>query len=114
MATVLILTSVIALLACLGFRQWAKLTKKPKLDMPYLDFRNGDNSLQHYFHDSKSILERGYDQYLKKGLPFSMLNCMDASKPMAVLPVKYLEEVRNASSTKLDFATLLNKVLINV
>lgn len=110
METALILTLGIAVAAGLIIQQWAKTTKRPKLNMPYLDFKNGDNSMQHYFDDSKSILERGYEQYLKKGLPFSMFNCMDVSKPMAVLPIKYLEELRNASSTKLDFATLLNKV----
>ena len=110
MVTALILTLGLATAALLIIQRLAKITKKPKLDMPYLDFKNGDNSLQHYFEDSKIILERGYQQYLKKGLPFSMFNCMDMSKPMAVLPVKYLEEVRNANSTKLDFATLLNKV----
>ena len=106
----LVLTLGVAVVAGLIIQQLAKATRKPKLHMPYLDFKNGDNSMQHYFDDSKSILERGYQQYLKKGLPFSMFNCMDVSKPMAVLPIKYLEEVRNASSTKLDFATLLNKV----
>jgi ent-kaurene oxidase len=107
---VLLLTSALALVAWLIIRQLAKLTKKPKLDMPYLNFKNGDNSMQRYFHDSETILEQGYEQYLKKGLPFSMFNCMDASTPMAVLPIKYLGEVRNASTSKLSFASLLNKV----
>jgi hypothetical protein len=95
--------------AGLIIRQFAKLTKKPKLDMPCLNFKNGDNSMQRYFHNSETILEQGYKQYLKNGLPFSMFNCMDVSTPMAVLPVKYLGEVRNASTSKLSFASLLNK-----
>ncbi len=96
--------------AGLIIRQFAKLTKKPKLDMPYLNFKNGDNSMQRYFHNSETILKQSYKQYLKNGLPFSMFNCMDVSTPMAVLPVKYLGEVRNASTFKLSFASLLNKV----
>ena len=110
MSTVLLPTSALALVAWLIIRQLAKLTKKPKLDMPHLNFKNGDNSMQRYFNNSETILEQGYEQYLKKGLPFSMFNCMDASTPMAVLPVKYLGEVRNASTSKLSLASLLNKV----
>ena len=104
------MTLGLAVVVFLIIQAWAKSTKKSKLDMPYLQFPDGDNSMQHYFEDSKSILERGYQQYLKKCRPFSMFNCMDAPTPMAVLPMKYLEEVRNAKSSKLDFATLLNKV----
>ena len=110
MATAIILAFGLAVVAWLILRQLAKPTKKSKLDMPYIKFENGDNSMQHYYNDSKTILEQGYQHYLKKGLPFSMFNCMDVPNPMAVLPIKYLEEVRNSSSTKLDFATLLNKV----
>jgi len=110
MSMALLPTSAFALVAWLIIRQLVKLTKKPKLDMPYLNFKDGDNSMQRYFHNSETILEQGYDQYLKKGLPFSMFNCMDAPTPMAVLPVKYLGEVRNASNSKLSFASFLNKV----
>jgi len=107
---VLLPTAAAALVVWLIIRQLAKLAKKPKLDMPYLNFKNDDNSMQRYLHNSENILEQGYEQYLKKGLPYSMFNCMDAPTPMAVLPVKYLEEVRNASSSKLSFTSLLNKV----
>jgi len=110
MATAIILAFGLAVVAWLILRQLANPTKNSKLDMPYIEFQNGDNSMQHYYNDSKTILEQGYHQYLKNCLPFSMFNCMDVPNPMAVLPIKYLEEVRNASSTKLDFATLLNKV----
>ncbi|RDL36340.1 uncharacterized protein BP5553_05692 [Venustampulla echinocandica] len=109
MSMVLLPTTALALLAWLMIRQLAKLTKKPKLDMPYLDFEDGDNSMQRYLHDAGSILERGYEQYLKEGLPFAMFNYMDASTPMAVIPLKYLEEVRSASTCKLSFNSFLNK-----
>ena len=110
MSMLLVPTSALALAALLIIRHLVTRTKGQKLDMPYLDFGDGDNSIQRYLHGTGSILERGYEQYLKKGLPFAMFNFMEASKPMAMLPVKYLGEVRSASASKLSFTSFLNKV----
>ncbi|KAI0124122.1 cytochrome P450 [Xylariales sp. AK1849] len=77
--------------------------------MPYLSFMDGDNSPQRYVHDTGSLLAQGYERYSKKGLSFSMFNSTDASRPIAVLPVKYLGEVRSASASKLSFTSYLNK-----
>ncbi|KAK8010249.1 hypothetical protein PG990_009214 [Apiospora arundinis] len=101
-------TSVLAVVVWLAFRQLSKLVRKPKLDMPYLCFTDGDNSAQRYAQQSGSLLEQGYEQYSKKGLPFSMYNYSDKSRPIAVLPTKYLAEIRNASSAELSFSSYLN------
>ncbi|KAM0343560.1 hypothetical protein ACHAPU_008455 [Fusarium lateritium] len=54
-------------------------------------------------------MERGYNDYLKHDLPFSMFNYLDASRPMVVLPLKYLGQVRSASTSKLSFTSFLNQ-----
>jgi hypothetical protein len=111
MLVALVPTSALALATWLIIRYLTKLAKGTKLDMPHLDFGDGNNSTQRYVHGTGSILEQGYKIYLKKGSPFAMYNFMEASRPMAMLPVKYLAEVRSASTSKLSFTTFLNKVL---
>jgi hypothetical protein len=88
------------------FRQ----SRKAKLDMPHVDFSDGERTMQRYAQENGSLLLQGYSQYSKKGLPFSVFNYTDPSRPFVVLPTKYLEEVRNASSSKLSFNVFLNKV----
>ncbi|KAK8101942.1 cytochrome p450 protein [Apiospora kogelbergensis] len=105
-------TSALAVAVWLALRQLAKLFRKPKLDMPHLCFTDGDNSPQRYAQQSGGLLERGYEQYSKKGLPFSMYNHADRSRPIAVLPVKYLAEIRNAASAELSFSSYLNTTTI--
>ncbi|KAH6649111.1 cytochrome P450 [Truncatella angustata] len=109
MLTALISTSALAVVAWLIIRHTAKLTRKSSLNIPYLSFPDGDNSPQRYTLDTGNLLAQGYEQYSKKGLPFSMFNYTDAARPIVVLPVKYLEEVRRASSSKLSFLSYLNK-----
>jgi hypothetical protein len=111
MSVLLFQTAVIALVAWLLVRYVTKLARKPKLDMVYLDFEDGDNSLQRYLDSTCDLLERGYEEYLKKGIPFAMFNFMDVSTPIVTLPVKYLGEVRSASASKLSFTSFLNKVI---
>ena len=109
---VLFQTSAIALVAWLLVRHAVKLARKPKLDMVYLEFEDGDNSMQRYLNDTWRLLERGYEEYLKKGVPFAMFNYMDTSTPIVVLPAKYLAEVRSASASQLSFPRFLNKVAL--
>ncbi|KAH8196672.1 hypothetical protein TruAng_009169 [Truncatella angustata] len=112
MLTALISTSALAVVAWLIIRHTAKLTRKSSLNIPYLSFPDGDNSPQRYTLDTGNLLAQGYEQYSKKGLPFSMFNYTDAARPIVVLPAKYLEEVRRASSSKLSFLSYLNKSTI--
>ncbi|KAH8660624.1 cytochrome P450 [Xylariales sp. PMI_506] len=109
MFMVIVSTTAVVLAAWLIIRYSTTLSKGPKLDMPYVDFDNGKSSIQQYTHDTGVLLKQGYQMYLKKGLPFSMYNFMEASRPMVMLPVEYLGEVRNASASQLSFLSFMNK-----
>ncbi|KAJ3530947.1 hypothetical protein NM208_g7714 [Fusarium decemcellulare] len=80
----------------------AKLFWSPKLNMPYLRF-DGDDSPAKYLSETTSLMDKGYSQYLKKGIPFSMRNPADPKRPQVILPMKYLAEVRNAPQNQLSF-----------
>ncbi|KAI0009475.1 cytochrome P450 [Xylariaceae sp. FL0662B] len=82
-----------------------------KLDVPYLKFE-GDNSQARYIKESRTLMDKGYDEYLKKGLPFSMRNPVDPKRPILMLPMKYLEEVRSAPETKWSFPLFLERSTI--
>ena len=86
--------------------------RDPRLaHMPYVDFTDdGDKTMERYAREGTSLMERGYREYNKKGLPFSVFNSTNPSRPFAVLPTKYLEEVRNTSASKLSFNAWLNGV----
>jgi len=106
----LLYTLAFALVASLVLWRLVKPAKVTKLDIPYVDFVDGKKSMKRYQHETNEIMERGYNEYLKKDLPFSMFNYLDASTPMVVLPLKYLSQVRSASTSKLSFTSFLNKV----
>ncbi|KAK5657868.1 hypothetical protein OQA88_2416 [Cercophora sp. LCS_1] len=90
------------------------LKKTPKLDIPHVDFADGGKrTMERYAQEGNSLLIRGYHEYSKKGLPFSVFNSTNTSRPLVVLPTKYLEEVRNAGATKLSFNEFLNKSQIS-
>ncbi|KEY71951.1 hypothetical protein S7711_07100 [Stachybotrys chartarum IBT 7711] len=82
-----------------------------KLDMPYLEFE-GDNSAARYASGTREIMKKGYEQYIKKGLPFSMFNHVNYSHPLVILPTKYLDELRQAPQSKLSFPIYLEKLTI--
>lgn len=104
-------TSALALtVAVAAWFLFRRQSREAKLGMPYVDFSDGERTMQRYAQENGSLLIRGYSQYSKKGLPFSVFNYTDTSRPLAVLPSKYLEEVRSASSSKLSFNVFLNKV----
>jgi hypothetical protein len=103
-------SSAVAVVAWLLIRWFVNLTKSSKSTIPYLSFEDGDNSPDKFRHNTGAILEQGYEKYLKKGLPFSTFNYVDKFTPMVMLPLKYLAEVRSASSSKLSFNHFLNQV----
>ncbi|KAI9147224.1 Trans-enoyl reductase FSL5 [Paramyrothecium foliicola] len=80
----------------------------PRLDMPYLDLE-GDKSRQRYAAESVSLMSKGYEKFLKHGRPFMLRNIVDDEHPLVILPLKYLEEVKNASPTELSFALYVEK-----
>ncbi|KAH6627324.1 cytochrome P450 [Chaetomium tenue] len=108
MSVALVSTVLVAVAAWLVLRARAS---GPKLDIPYLQFE-GDNSLLRYLNDTRSLMRKGYAEYIKQGKPFSMLNHVDFQSPLVILPPKYLEEVRSAPQTKLSFPLSLEKSTI--
>ncbi|KAK4185837.1 cytochrome P450 [Podospora australis] len=107
--------TVVAAWLLLGLIAKSALKRKAgKLDMPYVDFTDGGKrSMERYAQEGNALLTRGYQEYSKQGLPFSFFNSTNTSRPLAILPTKYLEEVRNASSSKLSFNEFLNKSQIS-
>ncbi|KAI0490971.1 cytochrome P450 [Xylaria cf. heliscus] len=106
MATVAaLITLVVAVVWLVGKRVWNASTK---LEMPYLEF-DGENSPERYARHTREIMQDGYQRYLKRGIPFAMRNPVDRNHPQVIMPLKYLEAVRNAPQSIMDFYSFLDK-----
>ncbi|KAI0867315.1 cytochrome P450 [Hypoxylon argillaceum] len=79
-----------------------------RLGIPSLQFE-GDNSPFRYASEMQSLMDKGYNQYLRQGLPFSIRNPTDPKRRFVILPMKYLEEVRTAPESLLSFPLFLEK-----
>jgi hypothetical protein len=110
MATTLLSTAVIVLSLSLVALKASQNSGRKRSNVPHVDFDGGDRSMQRYQRDSLMLVEKGYEQYTRQGLPFTMFNYLDASTPAVVLPLKYLSELRSASVSTLSFPSFLNKV----
>ncbi|KAI0109881.1 cytochrome P450 [Daldinia grandis] len=62
-----------------------------------------DNTYERYLRDSRSLLFQGYSKYLKHGTPFQMRNPVSELGPQVLLPMKYLDEVKNAPTSVFSF-----------
>ncbi|KXX72861.1 Ent-kaurene oxidase [Madurella mycetomatis] len=129
MATTLILIAATAA-AWLLATIWRRVIYVPKVNITYFAFE-GDNSATRYIAEAGSLLARGYEkvrlvltilahflltrqnqnQYTKNGQPFAIRNASDPKRPVAILPLRYLEEVKNAPQSKLSFPLFMEKVL---
>ncbi|KAM7200665.1 cytochrome P450 monooxygenase [Naviculisporaceae sp. PSN 640] len=99
-----------AILGAATWILWRRCTSSPgRLDMPYLQFEDGDDSEGRYKTQSQSIISRGYKEYLKHDKPFCMRNPLEKSRPIVILPFKYLEEVRRAPENRLSLPKHLEK-----
>ena len=114
---------------CLLVLLWKRFFSVSTIAVPHLAFE-GDNSPARFTAEGASLLEQGYrkvrcrclrppnllwsnialQQFTKNGLPFSIYNASDPPRPIAVLPMKYLEEVKHAPQSKLSFPLALDKV----
>ncbi|RYP81367.1 hypothetical protein DL769_002013 [Monosporascus sp. CRB-8-3] len=99
--------------AAMAWLAWKQMTPLPKLEVPRVQFE-GDNSMERYISETKSLMDQGYAQYLKKGEPFSIRNPSDERHPLVILPMKYLAEVRNAPQSKLSFPYFLDKLFARI
>lgn len=108
---------------------WRRVVNVPKVDITYFAFE-GDNSATRYIAEAGSLLARGYEkvrlvltilahflltrhnhnQHTRNGQPFALRNASDPRRPVAILPLRYLEEVKNAPQSKLSFPLFMEKV----
>jgi len=93
---------------CLLVLLWKRFFSVSTIAVPHLAFE-GDNSPARFTAEGASLLEQGYRKFTKNGLPFSIYNASDPPRPIAVLPMKYLEEVKHAPQSKLSFPLALDK-----
>ncbi|KAI1845528.1 hypothetical protein JX266_008386 [Neoarthrinium moseri] len=87
---------------------WTLLKSPPKLHIAHVQFE-GDNSMARYISETKTLMDQGQAQHLKKGRPFTIRNPSDEKHPLVILPLKYLSEVKSALQSKLSFPTFLDK-----
>ncbi|KAI1424626.1 cytochrome P450 [Xylaria sp. FL1777] len=107
MSLVLISTAAISI-GWLLWMVWSKISPAKSLPgIPLVEFE-GDNSRQRYTSDAASLLLKGYDTYTRNGEPFCIRDFLNESNPRVYLPVKYLEEVRNAPQEKLSLPGILH------
>jgi len=52
----------------------------------------------------------GKRQYTRNGKPFCIRNASDPKRPVAILPLRYLEEVKNAPQSQLSLPLFITKV----
>ncbi|RYO97387.1 hypothetical protein DL765_011231 [Monosporascus sp. GIB2] len=108
-------TTLLLVTLCASAVVWivSKLVEQrnPKLpaDIPYVKFEDGDDSYQRYFEETRTVATLGYNKYIKKGKPFSMYNAANTDLPLLLLPMKYLDEVKNAHKSKLNLQKALDQ-----
>ncbi|KAJ8128347.1 hypothetical protein O1611_g5287 [Lasiodiplodia mahajangana] len=71
---------------------------------------DGVKSPARYVAETAQLIEQGYNEYCKRGLPFSIPNLWEPSSPLVVLPMKYLEEVKYAPQSKLSAPEYVSKL----
>ncbi|KAJ2980388.1 hypothetical protein NUW58_g6955 [Xylaria curta] len=88
---------------------WEKVAPAKTLPgIPLVEF-DGDNTRERYTSDAGSLLGKGYDMHIRHGQPFCIRDFLNPSRPRVFLPVKYMEELRNAPQEKLSLPGILNK-----
>ncbi|EAW09122.1 cytochrome P450 [Aspergillus clavatus NRRL 1] len=101
----------------IGFFLWWLLTVQPAVTkralkhIPELRFEDNDTP-ERYTQDSRSLLFRGYDKYLRHGIPFQMRHPIEELGPQVLLPMKYLDEVKYASTSLFSFPLFSEKVFL--
>lgn len=123
----------ITALSCgwLAWSLWCKASPARRLpDIPLVEF-DGNNPRERYTSDAASLLGKGYDtvrtlychlftalsltqessrQHIRHGRPFCIRDFLNPDRPRVFLPLKYMEEVRNAPQESLSLPGILNYV----
>ncbi|XXG98967.1 hypothetical protein Hte_005300 [Hypoxylon texense] len=104
----IILVTAVASVAWLLWSLWGKVSPAKSLPgIPLVEF-DGDNSRERYTSDAGSLLSKGYDTHIRHGRPFGIRNFLNPDRPRVFVPVKYVEELRNAPQEKLSLPGILN------
>lgn len=85
------------------------VTKKSLQHIPELKFEEND-TFQRYLQETRSLILRGYEKYLKHGTPFQMRNPVGELGPQLMLPMKYMDEVKNAPTSLFSFKAFSEKM----
>ncbi|KAM7212881.1 Ent-kaurene oxidase [Rhypophila decipiens] len=83
----------------------------PKVDVPHIAFE-GDNSAVRYIGEGAKLLAQGYEKYNRNGEAFAIRNASDPKHPIIILPMRYLEEVKNAPQSQLSFPLFMEKASV--
>ncbi|KAI1147580.1 cytochrome P450 [Nemania diffusa] len=86
-------------------------TKKSLKHIPELRFEKHDTE-ERYVSESRNLLLRGYDKYLRHGIPFQMRNPVPELGPQVFLPLKYLDEVKTAPTSLFSFEVFSEKLFL--
>jgi hypothetical protein len=86
-------------------------TKKSLGHIPELRFEKHDTE-ERYVSESRKLLLRGYDKYLRNGSAFQMRNPVPELGPQVFLPLKYLDEVKSAPTSLFSFEVFSEKLFL--
>ncbi|KAK4215162.1 Ent-kaurene oxidase [Rhypophila decipiens] len=92
---------------------WRRLVSVSKVNVPHIAFE-GDNSAVRYIAEGGNLLVQGYEKYNRNGQAFAIRNSSDPKRPIIILPMRYLEEVKNAPQSQLSFPLFMEKVSLQV
>ncbi|KAI1170862.1 cytochrome P450 [Nemania sp. FL0916] len=111
---VLLLTAAVAALLLIVVRVFARdpaPTKNSLRHIPELRFEKHDTE-ERYVSESRNLLLKGYDQYLRNGIPFQMRNPVPELGPQVFLPLKYLDEIKTAPTSLFSFEVFSEKLFL--
>ncbi|KAK8103680.1 uncharacterized protein PG998_010713 [Apiospora kogelbergensis] len=87
------------------------LTQEDLKHIPIVQFE-GSNDQGRYTRETRTLLQLGYEKYLRHGIPFQMRNPIGEMGPQVFLPMKYLDEVKRAPKTLFSFDVFSEKAYL--
>ncbi|KAL5355556.1 cytochrome P450 [Aspergillus floccosus] len=106
-----LVATVVASIACWYLSTKPAVTKKALQHIPECRFED-DDTPERYRLNSRSLLYKGYEKYSRHGIPFQMRNPIGELGPQLVLPMKYLDEVKYASTSLFSFPLFSEKAFL--
>ncbi|KAK8072675.1 hypothetical protein PG996_006023 [Apiospora saccharicola] len=87
------------------------VTQEDLQHIPVVQFE-GSNDQGRYTRETRTLLQLGYEKYLRHGIPFQMRNPIGEMGPQVFLPMKYLDEVKRAPKTLFSFDVFSEKAYL--